>query len=65
VQSLIDALGDVDAAVREAAVGALRAITGRQFQFDPRGPGAERFEAVKRWKAWWAKDWKAFLYRGE
>lgn len=64
-QSLIEALGDVDVGVREAAVSALRAVTGRQFQFDPRGPGNERYAASKRWNAWWSDNWKTFLYQGE
>ncbi len=65
VQSLIEALGDVDVGVREAAVSALRTISSRQFQFDPRGPGGERYSATKRWKDWWADNWKTFLYQGD
>jgi hypothetical protein len=62
VQGLIETLGDSDVLVREAAVSALREISGQQFAFDPRGPGDERYSAVKRWNAWWADNWKAFLY---
>jgi hypothetical protein len=65
VQSLIEALGDLDAGVREATVSALRSITSQQFQFDPRGPGGERFKATKRWQAWWTENWKEFLYLGD
>jgi len=65
VSDLVDALGDRDVLVREAAVSALRAISGQSFGFDPRGPGSERFEAVKRWKGWWGEAWKSFLYSEE
>lgn len=65
VLSLIEALGDSDVRVRSAAVAALRSITSKQFRFDPRGPGGERYAAVKRWNDWWDKNWKTFLYQGE
>jgi hypothetical protein len=65
VQSLIEALGDTAVGVREAAVSALRVITEQQFRFDPRGRGNDRFEAVKRWNAWWEANWKSFLYSEE
>ena len=65
VQSLIDALADPEVAVREAAVGALRSIPGRQFAYDPRGPSGDRYAAAKKWRAWWKENWKTFLYRGE
>lgn len=64
-KSLIKALEDGDTNVRVAAVSALRAITAKQFRFDPQGPAGERFEGVKRWEAWWAENWKQFLYEGE
>mgnify|MGYP002631146617 CR=1 FL=1 len=64
-KSLIVALEDGDGTVRMAAVSALRAITGKQFRFDPQGPAGERFEGTKRWEAWWAANWKQFLYEGE
>ena len=62
IQSLLDALEDSDATVREAVVSALRAITGEQFGFDPLGPLAERKQATARWRAWWGEHWKDFLY---
>ena len=65
VQDLIAVLGDVDVLVREAAISALRKISGQQFSFDPRGPGNDRFAAVKRWHSWWSENWKAFLYSEE
>jgi len=65
VQSLIAALGDTDGGVREAAVSALRAITKQEFRFDPRGRSGDRFDAVKRWQAWWQAHWKDFLYDSE
>ncbi len=65
VQSLIDVLGDTDVGARESAVSALRAITGQDFRFDPRGPGSERFEAIKLWRRWWEENWRTFLYRQE
>lgn len=65
VQSLIDALADSEVTVREASVGALRSITGRQFAYDPRGPSGDRYASSKKWRAWWKENWKTFLYRGE
>jgi hypothetical protein len=65
VQGLIKALDDSEPVVREAAVSALRAITSKQFQFNPRGPATERFKAVKRWNGWWNETWKDFLYGGK
>ncbi len=65
VQSLIDSLADPEVAVREAAVGALRSITARQFAYDPRGPSGDRYAAAKKWRGWWKENWKTFLYRGE
>lgn len=62
VQPLLEALGDGDVLVREAAISALRSITGHQSLYDPRGTFEERQAAVERWRAWWRDHWQAFLY---
>lgn len=62
VQPLIDALADPEVVVREASVGALRHITGRQHGFDPRGSSGDRYLGARRWRDWWAANWKTFLY---
>ena len=55
IPHLIDALEDVEASVREASVVSLRAITGRDFRFDPGARDAERAKRVKAWRDWWKK----------
>jgi HEAT repeat protein len=55
VPALIDALEDSEAAVREAALGALRALTGKDLRFDPMASEAERSKKVKAWREWWKK----------
>jgi len=56
VPNLIDALEDPESAVREAAVGALREITGRNFSFDANGTATDRAIRVRDWRAWWKKS---------
>jgi hypothetical protein len=56
VPELIPLLDDDEGTVIAAARAALKALTGEDF-----GPGrdagpTERAEAVKKWKAWWAKQ---------
>jgi len=55
VPLLIDALEDAEPAVREAALGALRALTGKDLRFDPMGSESDRAKKVKAWRDWWKK----------
>jgi len=65
VPSLIDALEDASSAVREAAMIALRHITGHDFRFDPTDPSeAKRAKGVKAWRDWWKKNGDDFLAGG-
>ena len=61
VPSLIDALEDNQSAVREAAMVALRKITGKSMGFEPTAGVGERTKRVKAWRDWWAKNGEAFL----
>ncbi|MCP3918547.1 MAG: hypothetical protein GY711_23620 [bacterium] len=65
VPSLIDALEDPSSAVREAAMIALRHITGHDFRFDPtEASEAKRAKGVKAWRDWWKKNGDDFLAGG-
>ncbi len=55
VPPLIDALEDSEASVREAAVVALRSITGVDMRFDPTANEGERAKRIKDWRDWWRK----------
>jgi hypothetical protein len=55
VGALIDALEDVEPSVREAALVALRDITGRDQGYDPLAAENERAKKVKLWRDWWKK----------
>jgi hypothetical protein len=55
VPPLIDALEDVEPAVREAALGSLRALTGKDLRFDPMASESDRAKKVKAWRDWWKK----------
>jgi hypothetical protein len=55
VPALIDSLEDTEPAVREAALGSLRALTGKDLRFDPMGSEADRAKKVKAWRDWWKK----------
>ena len=60
IPALIEALDDAEPAVREAAMVALQAITGKTFDFDPHAGPADRAKRVKSWRQWWEKskdDW--------
>lgn len=53
VPSLIEALADEEAPVREASVSSLRLITGKNFRFDPMASQSERERRRKAWREWW------------
>lgn len=59
--ALIEALDDDRSAVREAAVVALRSITGEKFDFDPVGKVQERARALDAWRSWWKRSGPEFL----
>ncbi len=59
--ALIEALDDERSAVREAAVVALRSITGKKFDFDPVGKVQERARALDAWRSWWQRSGPEFL----
>ncbi len=59
VGPLIDALSDSEAAVREAAVSALRNVTGMTFRFDPMAGESDRERRAKAWRDWWKKESRA------
>jgi hypothetical protein len=50
--ALIEALGDTQAAVREAAVVSLRLLSGKDFRFDPLGKEADRSKVQAAWRKW-------------
>jgi hypothetical protein len=57
VSALIDALGDEESAVREAAYIALRTVTKRDLSFDPVSEDtSERNRRIKAWRDWWDKE---------
>lgn len=56
---LIERLDDPDPGVREAAVAALRRLTGRHQGFDPLAPPAARRTATTRWREWWQRVGRA------
>lgn len=56
VYKLISALNDPSPDVRSDANWALINITGENFDFNADDPPKKRAEAVKRWKAWWARE---------
>jgi len=49
-QALWEALGDEEISVREAAVQALRKITGKTFGFKSGASGRERARAMGKWR---------------
>jgi hypothetical protein len=54
---LIDALEDADSPVRDAAITALKTITGKgDLKFDALSPEAERAKRVKAWREWFKKE---------
>jgi len=61
VPDLIDRLEDDSVTVREAAVIALRDITGRRFGFEPDAREADRRRRVEDWRSWWRRSGDDFL----
>ena len=61
VPALIEALDDVQGAVREAAVVALRRITGEDMGFNPVGSDVDRAKRLKAWRDWWKRRGDDFL----
>ncbi len=61
IEPLIDALEDDEPVVREAAMQALRTISGRDFRFDPQAKESDRKKRVAAWRAWWAKSSQDFV----
>jgi hypothetical protein len=53
IPPLIAALEDPEGSVREAAVVALRSISGENFRFDPAAKQADRAKRIKHWVDWW------------
>jgi len=53
IPALIDTLEDEEASVREAALVALRAISGQSIPFDPLARDGERSKRVRAWRDWW------------
>jgi HEAT repeat protein len=49
---LIEALGDAQAAVREAAVVSLRLLSDKDFRFDPLGKEVDRSKIQSAWRKW-------------
>ena len=64
VPSLIDRLGDDTITVREAALIALRNITGQRFGYEPDARQADRDRKVDQWRAWWRREGDDFLSGG-
>ncbi len=56
IPALIEALGDGEPSVREAAVVSLRGLAGRDFKFDPTASEADRTRKQKAWRDWWKKN---------
>jgi len=55
VPALIGALEDPEPPVREAAVVALRQLTGRSFRYDPAASESDRARKVESWQRWWER----------
>jgi hypothetical protein len=56
VPLLVDRLDDPDVEVRFAAIGALRRITGEDFDYRFNEPAGRRAPAVGRWRQWLARE---------
>lgn len=64
VPYLIEALLDEKPFVAEAAVGALRRLTGQDFGFDPGASAEARRRVHDAWQAWWEEHGEEFLAGG-
>ncbi len=53
--ALIEALGDQEQTVREAAYLALCSVSKKSLPFDPHADAVERAKRVKAWQDWWKK----------
>jgi hypothetical protein len=55
-RAALDALGDLlessELSVRSRSVQALRALSGKQFEFSPHDPAEDRRLAAKKWQQW-------------
>lgn len=65
IPGLIDTLEDEEASVREAALVALRGLSGQSIPFDPLARDGDRSKRVKDWREWWEKASKEPLERGK
>lgn len=61
----LDALQDEDYHVRVAASGALQALTGQKFGYNPDAPPKEREQQASRWRSWWNENKKRVLASGD
>lgn len=53
---LIDRLTDPETDVRMFSHMALQKITGKDFGWRPWEPADKRYEAARRWRAWWLQQ---------
>lgn len=65
IPALIDTLEDEEASVREAALVALRGLSGQSIPFDPLARDGDRSKRVKAWRDWWEESSKELLGRGK
>jgi len=65
VPALIDTLEDEEAAVRDAALVALRGLTDQSIPFDPLARDGDRSKRVKAWREWWEEASKELLGKGK
>jgi len=61
IGDLIDTLDDEQNTVRQAAMLALRALTGESLKFDADEKPAVRQKRVKAWRDWWKKNQSKFV----
>jgi HEAT repeat protein len=65
IPALIDTLEDEEASVREAALVALRGLSGQSIPFDPLARDGDRSKRVKAWRDWWEDAAKDLLGAGK
>ncbi len=56
IEWLIDGLGHKEDAIREAAIGDLRRLTGEYFGYHHDLPRKDRDLAAERWTSWWRES---------